>query len=61
MYGIIVSIDLRGGSRKLWVGGGRVCINKGKALDRGTKCRAGGGYGKKIWKKIKMRDCLDVF
>ena len=46
--------------------GGRVCVNKGKALDRGTKCRAGGGYGRgvsplPIWKKIKIRDCLDVF
>ena len=43
--------------------GGRVCVNKGKALDRGTKCRAGGGYGRgasplRIWKKIKIRDCL---
>ena len=46
--------------------GGRVCVNKGEALDRGTKCRAGGGYGRgvsplPIWKKIKIRDCLDVF
>ena len=37
--------------------GGRVCVNKGEALDRGTKCRAGGGYGRgvsplPIWKKI---------
>ena len=48
---------LQGGSRKLWVGG-RVGVNKGEALDRGTKCRAGGGY---IWKKIEIRDCLDVF
>ena len=46
--------------------GGRVCVNKGEALDRGTKCRAGGGYGRgvsplPIWKKIEIRDCLDVF
>ena len=46
--------------------GGRVCVNKGKALDRGTKCRAGGGHGRgvsplPIWKKIKIRDCLDAF
>ena len=47
--------------------GGRVCVNKGKALDRGTKCRAGGGYGRgggsplPIFKKIEIRDCLDVF
>ena len=26
--------------------GGRVCVSKGEALDRGTKCRAGGGYGR---------------
>ena len=32
----------QGGSRKLWVGG-RVRVNKGEALDRGTKFRAGGG------------------
>ena len=56
----------RGGSRKLWVGGGRVCVNKGETLGRGTKCRAGGGYGRgvsplPIWKKIKIKDCLDVF
>ena len=37
----------RGGSRKLWVGG-RVCVSKGKALDRGTKYRAGGGYGRGV-------------
>ena len=46
--------------------GGRVGVNKGKAIDRGTKCRAGGGYGRgvsplPIWKKIEIRDCLDVF
>ena len=46
--------------------GGRVCVNKGEALDRGTKCRAGGGYGRgvsplRIWKKIKIRDGFDVF
>ena len=51
--------------RKLWVGG-RVCINKGEALDRGTKCRAGGEYGRgvptlRMLKKIEIRDCLDVF
>ena len=28
------------------MGGGRVCVNKGEALDRGTKCRAGGWYGR---------------
>ena len=37
-------IVCRGGSRKLW-GGGRVCVSKG---DRGTKYRAGGGYGKGV-------------
>ena len=26
--------------------GGRVYVSKGKALDRGTKFRAGGGYGR---------------
>ena len=26
--------------------GGRVCVNKGEALDQGTKCRAGVGYGR---------------
>ena len=26
-------------------GGGRVCVIKGEALDRGTKFRAGGGMG----------------
>ena len=35
----------RGGSRKLWVGGGPVCVFKGKALDRGTKSRRGVGVG----------------
>ena len=29
-------------------GGGRVRVNKGKALDRGTKFRAGGGYGRGV-------------
>ena len=57
--------SLRGGSRKLWVGG-RVCVSKGEALDRGTKCRAGGGYGRVVsslpmLKKIEIRDYLDVF
>ena len=47
-------------------GGGRVCVSKGKALGRGTKCRAGGGYGRVVsplpkLKKIEIRDCLDVF
>ena len=58
----------RGGSRKLWAGGGggRVCVSKGEALDRGTKCRAGGGYGRWVsplpmLTKIEIRDCLDVF
>ena len=46
--------------------GGRIGVNKGKALDRGTKCRVGGGYGRgvsplPIWKKIEIRHCLDVF
>ena len=46
--------------------GGLVCVNKGEALDGGTKCRAGGGYGRgvsplPILKKIEIRDCLDVF
>ena len=27
-------------------GGGRVCVSKGEALDRGTKFRAWGGYGR---------------
>ena len=36
----------RGGSRKLWVGGSSFCVIKGEALDRGTKSRAGGGYGR---------------
>ena len=39
------SMVFRGGSRKLWVRG-RVCVSQGKALDRGTKCRAGGGGGR---------------
>ena len=26
--------------------GGRVCVSKDEALDRGTKCRAGGGFGR---------------
>ena len=34
----------RGGSRTLWVRG-RVCVSKGEALDRGTKCRAVGMGG----------------
>ena len=47
-------------------GGGRDCVNKGTALDRGTKFRAGGGYGRGVSplpmvKKIEVRDCLDVF
>ena len=29
-------------------GGGRVCVSKGAAIDRETKCRAGGGYGKGV-------------
>ena len=29
-------------------GGGRVCVSKGEALDRGTKFRAGGGYGRGV-------------
>ena len=45
---------------------GRVCVNKGEALELGTKFRAGGGYGNGVfplpmWKKIEIRDCLDVF
>ena len=27
------------------MGGGRFCVSKGEALDRGTKCRAGVGMG----------------
>ena len=27
------------------MGGGRVCVSKGEALDGGTKCRAGVGMG----------------
>ena len=34
----------RGGSRKFWVGGGSSICKR--ALDRGTKYRAGGGYGR---------------
>ena len=30
---------------KLWVGGSSFCVMKGEALVRGTKSRAGGGYG----------------
>ena len=41
-------------------GGGRVCVSKGEALDRGTKFRAGGGYGGWVWEG-GVRDCLDVF
>ena len=29
-------------------GGGLVCVSKGEALDRGTKFRAGGGYGRGV-------------
>ena len=28
--------------------GGRVCVIKGAALDRGTKCPAEGGYGRGV-------------
>ena len=48
-------------------GGGRVCVSKGEALDRGTKCRAGGGgmgggvSPLRMLTKIEIRDCLDVF
>ena len=38
----------RGGSRKLWVVGSSFCVIKGEAHDRGTKSRAGGGYGREV-------------
>ena len=48
------------------MGGGSSLCKQGKALDWGTKGRAGGGYGRGVsplpmLKKIAIRDCLDVF
>ena len=48
------------------MGGGSSLCKQGRIFDRGTRCRVGGGYGKgvsplPVWKKIEIRDCLDVF
>ena len=44
--GVPLDLEMQGRDPGNYGWGGRVCVNKGEALDRGMKCRAGGGYGR---------------